>query len=100
MGDTLSASALDRWRTSPSASFIEEVMVDPETGLPFRFAPRRRTSWNAHFGQRPGRLVYLGAIYSCPKKSGKTGFAAMHVLATTLVLRRRFRRRLLRCKRL
>jgi phage terminase large subunit-like protein len=37
-----------------------------------------------------GRLVYPEQLYSCPKKSGKTGFAAMHLLTTTLVFGGRF----------
>ena len=32
-----------------------------------------------------GRLLYPEQVYSCPKKSGKTAFAALHVLTTTLI---------------
>jgi hypothetical protein len=35
MAEALDDSALERWRADP-ASFIEECMVDPETGLPFK----------------------------------------------------------------
>jgi phage terminase large subunit-like protein len=36
------------------------------------------------------RLVYPEQLYGAPKKSGKTGFAAMHLLTTTLVFGGRF----------
>jgi hypothetical protein len=32
-----------------------------------------------------GRLLYPEQVYSCPKKSGKTAFAAMHCLTTALL---------------
>src|SRR5262249_2875831 len=32
-----------------------------------------------------GRLIYPEQVYAAPKKSGKTGFAAMHMLTTTLI---------------
>ena len=79
------SSALQRWRANP-ASFIEQCMVDPETGLPFRLLPAER-AFIAHAFQTndAGRLIYPEQVYSCPKKSGKTGFAAMHLLTTTLI---------------
>jgi hypothetical protein len=34
---------------------------------------------------RSGKLLYPEQLFSCPKKSGKTAFAALHVLTTTLL---------------
>ena len=42
------------------------------------------------FGRRDGRLLYPEQLYARPKKSGKTGFAAMHLLTTTLLFGGRF----------
>jgi phage terminase large subunit-like protein len=85
MGEALDNSALARWHQSP-ASFVEECMVDPETGLSFQLLPAERTFLQHAFKTNDqGRLVYPEQIYSCPKKSGKTAFAAMHALVTTLV---------------
>jgi hypothetical protein len=35
-------------------------------------------------------LVYPEQLYACPKKSGKSAFAAMHLLTTTLLFGGRF----------
>ena len=85
MGDALDKSALQRWQLDP-ASFIEQVMVDPETGLPFRLLPAER-AFIAHAFRTndAGRLKYPEQLYSCPKKSGKTAFAGMQVLTTVLI---------------
>ena len=32
-----------------------------------------------------GRLLYPEQVYACPKKSGKTGFAGLHMLTTILL---------------
>jgi hypothetical protein len=80
------ASDLERWRQDPRA-FVCEVLVNPETGRPFELYPaeerffREALTLGAH-----GRLPYPELIYSCPKKSGKTGFAAMAVLYVVVVL--------------
>jgi hypothetical protein len=37
-----------------------------------------------------GRLLYPGLLYSAPKKSGKTAFAAMLTLYTIVVLAGRY----------
>lgn len=85
MGDALDKSALARWRRDPTA-FIEEVVVDPETGRRFVLLPAERTFLEHAFTTDDnGRLIYPEQVYSCPKKSGKTAFAAMHLLTTTLI---------------
>jgi Phage Terminase len=82
---TLDPSALERWRRDP-ASFIAEVMINPETGAPFVLLDaERRFLEHAFQIDADGRLLYSEQIYAAPKKSGKTAFAAMHVLTATLV---------------
>jgi Phage Terminase len=82
--------ALERWRQDAS-SFFAEVLLNPETALPFVLLPAER-QFLAHAFARlaSGKLKYPELIYSCPKKSGKSTFAAMLVLYVTLVLGGRF----------
>jgi hypothetical protein len=85
-----SADQFERWRRSPE-SFIEECLIDPESGQPFilNSAERRYLHWAFELTS-DGRLRYPELLYSAPKKSGKTGFAAMLVLYVALVLGGRF----------
>src|SRR5262249_33809914 len=79
-----------RWRADPAA-FIEEVLRDPETGQPFVLNPAQREFLRHAFRTgEDGRLLYPEMVFSCPKKSGKTGFCAMAVLYVTLVLGGRY----------
>jgi phage terminase large subunit-like protein len=81
----LTPASLKRWRATPAA-FIEECLCDPETGKPYKLLPSERTFLTHAFKtNRNGRLLYPEQLYSCPKKSGKTAFAALHVLVTTLL---------------
>ena len=67
---------LSRWRSNP-ISFIETVLHDPETKKPFKLLPAERAFLEHAFKlDDNGRLLYPEQIYSCPKKSGKTTFAA------------------------
>src|SRR5262249_37359760 len=85
MADALEAGALDRWRREPTR-FIAEVVRDPETGKPFELLPAERAFLDhAYLTDDSGRLLYPEQLYSAPKKSGKTAFAALHVLTTTLI---------------
>jgi phage terminase large subunit-like protein len=81
----MSLAALASWRQSP-ISFIETVLVNPETQRPFELLPAER-AFLAHAFQldHNGKLKYPEQVYSCPKKSGKTTFAALHVLTLTLL---------------
>jgi phage terminase large subunit-like protein len=90
MTDVLEASALDRWQKQPML-FIQEILRNPETGKPFELlnAEREFLAYSYRMDES-GRLVYPEQLYACPKKSGKTGFAAMHLLTTTLVFGGRF----------
>jgi hypothetical protein len=85
MTDALDHSALDRWRAEP-LDFITEVLRNPETGRPFALLPAQRRFF-AHAWQfsPEGRFLHPEQVFGCPKKSGKTATAAMHVLVTTLV---------------
>jgi phage terminase large subunit-like protein len=90
VSDVLDISALKRWQRQP-LSFITEILRDPETGKPFVLLPAERAFLDhAYQTDESGRLVYPEQLYSCPKKSGKTGFAAMHLITTTLVFGGRF----------
>lgn len=82
---TLDGTALARWRREP-CTFISEVMCDPEDGLPFQLLPAERTFLEHAFRtDANGRLIYPEQLFAAPKKSGKTAFAALHVLTTTLI---------------
>ena len=91
MGDnTLDQSAHEGWRADP-ASFIEQVMRDPETGRPFELLPaERRFLHHAFETNEQGRLLYPEQVFAAPKKSGKTCFAAMHLLVTALIFGGRY----------
>jgi hypothetical protein len=81
----LDAATLARWRRAP-ASFIEQVLVCPETGKPYKLLPAERRFLKLAFKTgRGGRLLYPEQVYAAPKKSGKTAFAAMHTLTMTLL---------------
>lgn len=85
MGEALDRGALDRWRADP-CSFVEQVLVNPETGRPFELLPAERTFLkHAYRTNDAGKLIYPEQVFSAPKKSGKTGFAAMNTLVATLV---------------
>jgi hypothetical protein len=78
-------SNLDAWRRDPIC-FIETVLYDPETGKPFILLPAECEFLKHAFKLgADGRLLYPEQLYGAPKKSGKTGFAAMHMLTTLLL---------------
>jgi hypothetical protein len=78
-------SNLDVWRADP-IEFIETVLYDPETGKPFVLLPAERDFLRHAFQlDADGRLLYPEQGYAAPKKSGKTGFAALHGLTTVLL---------------
>jgi phage terminase large subunit-like protein len=79
------ASALARWRADP-VLFIEEVLIDPETNKPFvLLLAEREFLQHAFVRDADGHLKYPELIYSCPKKSGKTTFAGLLVLAVMVL---------------
>ena len=75
---------LARWRANP-IGFIQQVLINPETKRPFVLLDAERLFLAHAFATgADGRLLYPEQIYACPKKSGKTTFAAIYVI--TLVL--------------
>ena len=74
-----------RYRANP-AQFVREVMVNPETGEPFELLPAEVVFLDHAFRtDANGRLLYPEQVFSAPKKSGKTGFAALHTLTMCLI---------------
>jgi Phage Terminase len=85
MTEALAPTALERWRRNP-AEFITEVLCDPETGNPFILLDAEKEFIKCAYAlDADGRLLHPEQVYAAPKKSGKTGFAAMHMLTTTLI---------------
>jgi phage terminase large subunit-like protein len=81
---TFDAVTLARWREAPE-TFVE-CLIDPETGRGFVLLPAEREFLKHCFKTGDnGRLLYPDLVYSAPKKTGKTGFAAMLTL-TAIVL--------------
>jgi hypothetical protein len=83
MTDTL--NTVSHWRANPIA-FIEQCLNDPETKKPFHLLDaERRFLEHAFKLDDDGRLLYPEQVYSCPKKSGKTTYAAIHTLIMILL---------------
>ena len=78
-------TTLARWRADPIA-FIEQVLIDPNTKKPFVLLNAEREFLKHAFAtDADGRLLYPEQVYACPKKSGKTTFAAIYVIAIVLL---------------
>jgi phage terminase large subunit-like protein len=72
-------------------AFIERTLVNPETEEPFVLTQAERLFLRHAFALTPdGRLRYPELVFSTPKKSGKTTFAAMVMLYVVRVLGGRF----------
>jgi hypothetical protein len=75
-----------RWKADPVA-FVREVLCDPETGKPFELYEEEERFLREALTLGPdGRLKYPEAVFSAPKKSGKTALAAMIVLYVVICL--------------
>lgn len=86
----ITSDTFTRWRRNP-ASFIEEVLVNPETGRAFELLPAERIFIRHAFAiGDDGRLVYWEWVFSAPKKSGKTGFAALMQITTLFLFGGRY----------
>jgi phage terminase large subunit-like protein len=78
--------AARRWKSDVCA-FIEEALVDPETGEHFKLYPEQREFLQRAFTLTPdGRMPYSEQCFSCGKKSGKTALAAFVVIFTAVHL--------------
>ena len=76
---------MQRWQADP-CGFIETVLYNPETRQPFVLLAAERAFLQHAFKLGPnGRLLYSDLLYSCPKKSGKTTFAAIFMLTIMLL---------------
>jgi hypothetical protein len=79
-----------RYRANPFL-FVEEILINPETREPFKLLKAEKTFLRHAFRRRPnGRLLYPEQVYACPKKSGKTTFAAIHIITTLLLFGGRY----------
>ncbi|HZS53053.1 MAG TPA: terminase TerL endonuclease subunit [Bryobacteraceae bacterium] len=77
---------ITHWKRDP-ISFITEVLRDPETNQPFRLYAEEETFLRTALTvTADGRLPYSELLFSAPKKSGKTGLAAMATLYVIVVL--------------
>src|SRR6202158_5225602 len=80
------ANNSEAWAQDPCL-FIREVLVNPETAKPFDlYVAQERFLRELFKGAPDGRLLYPEAVYSCPKKSGKSTTAAMAMLYAVIVL--------------
>jgi len=76
---------LARWRANP-IGFIQQVLINPATNKPFVLLEAERAFLMYAFATGPdGRLLYPEQVYACPKKSGKTTFAAIYVITMVLL---------------
>ncbi len=81
---------MKKWRSDPVA-FIEEVLINPESGRPFEvFEAERVFLRHAFTPAADGDLPYRDILWSCIKKSGKSTFGALCCLYTTVCLGGRF----------
>jgi len=81
----ISKTMLARWRANP-IGFIQQVLINPETKKPFVLLEAERAFLRYAFAIGPdGRLLYPEQVYACPKKSGKTTFAAIYVITIVLL---------------
>src|SRR5271156_1144656 len=81
----LNAETMRRWREHPE-SFIEEALVDPKTQKLFVLLACELAFMHYAFStDEDGNLRFSEGTYSCPRKSGKTTFAACLALVVLLL---------------
>ncbi|MGC2221830.1 MAG: terminase large subunit [Methylocella sp.] len=86
MTTKLKNKAARRWKDDPVA-FIEQTMIDPDTDEPFKLYAEQIAFLRAALSlNAAGRLPYPEMVFSAPKKSGKTGVAAMIAIYVAMVL--------------
>jgi hypothetical protein len=74
----------------PVAFFIETTLIDPESCELFVLTEAERIFLRHAFELTDGRLKYPELVFSGPKKSGKTAFAAMLLIYVVRVLGGRY----------
>ncbi|MGO9682381.1 MAG: terminase TerL endonuclease subunit [Beijerinckiaceae bacterium] len=78
-------------RPIDAIAFIESTLVDPETDSFFVLTDAEKGFLRRAFTRTPdGRLKFPELVFSAPKKSGKTAFAAMITIYVVRVLGGRF----------
>ena len=86
----LDAKSLKRYRADPIA-FVEECLINPESGKPFVLVDAQRTFLQEALRLRKdGWLRYQDLIFSAPKKSGKTAFAAIFLITIVVLFGPRY----------
>src|SRR5581483_276748 len=76
---------IERYRKDPVA-FVEECLIDPETGRPFELYEEQKTFLRKALTLTPdGRLPHPELLYLAIKKSGKTALAAMFTITVVVV---------------
>jgi phage terminase large subunit-like protein len=84
------ADRFEIWKSNPVA-FIEGALINPETGRPFElYAAEIEFIRRAFTLTSENTLPFPELIYSAPKKSGKTGLAAMLAIYVAVVVGGRF----------
>jgi phage terminase large subunit-like protein len=71
-------------------TFIERTLVNYETGRLFKLTEAEKAFLAHAFELQGGRLAYPELVFSAPKKSGKTAFAAMVTIYMVRVVGGRF----------
>ena len=90
MAEHLNPAAFERWRTEPVA-FIEQCLIDPESGLPFVLSDAERAFLQHAFTlNADGRLLYPELVFGAIKKSGKTTLSAIIMITMILLFGGRF----------
>ncbi len=75
-----------RWLRDP-VSFMQEVLYDPQEGVPFRLYKEQKVFVRKAFELTVlGRLRYNDLCWSSGKKGGKTALAAMIAIYTAVIL--------------
>jgi hypothetical protein len=75
-----------RWKQDP-CTFIRELLREPRAGKPYVLFPEQERFIREAFTLTPaGRLPYSTAVYSCPKKNGKSTTAAMLAIYAAIVI--------------
>ena len=83
-------SALTRFRVDPT-SFIQTVLIDPETNAPFVLSDAER--WFLKFAfklDETGRLRFPELVFGAIRKSGKSTLAAIFIITLLLLFGGRF----------
>jgi hypothetical protein len=87
---TLNAAAIKRYRKNPD-SFVDECLINPETGRPFDLYESERVFLRCAFQlNKNGRLLFPLLMFCAIKKSGKTVFGAIFVLVLMVLFAERF----------